>query len=226
MGSSLSNPAFGVTSNDWNSGVIFRVGWDGSLYAANANITGSITATSGRVGNWHLKTDGSLTTSSQSTGYTVNAVYFETNQMRYEYAIGGSQAHTFSSWLNIINAGNSHPNSQSDRNVKNSIQKFNDKCELLFDCLKPCIYKYNHGTSDRFHSGFIAQDVFDGIKNAGLTTKDFAAYIELDTEDQDGCKYMLRRDEFVALNTWQIQKLKQRINELENIINNIQKERQ
>ena len=93
-----------------------------------------------------------------------------------------------------------------------------EKYDLLFDNLKPCRYKYNHGTSDRFHTGFIAQEVVEAINVSGLTTQDFAAVINLKQPTQNGSEWILRRDEFVALNTWQIQKAKARITELENTV--------
>jgi superfamily II DNA or RNA helicase len=90
--------------------------------------------------------------------------------------------------------------------------------------LKPCKYKYNHGTSNRFHTGFIAQEVVEALEIANLTTQDFAAVMKQEP-DNNGCEWLLRRDEFVALNTWQIQKLKSRISELENEILKIKGEK-
>jgi cell division protein FtsB len=50
-----------------------------------------------------------------------------------------------------------------------------------------------------------------------LSTKDFAGYIEWD--NGDGTKgYGLRYGEFIALNTWQIQKTKARVSTLEQTI--------
>jgi hypothetical protein len=46
---------------------------------------------------------------------------------------------------------------------------------------------------------------------------DFAA-VMLEDPGEDGECWHLRRDEFVALNTWQIQKLKSRVSELEDKI--------
>ena len=102
----------------------------------------------------------------------------------------------------------------SDRNKKNSISNFSNKYETMFDALRPITYKYNYGTSGRIHSGFIAQEVLDAMTNANVTTQEFAAYVE--APDNDGnivCG--LRYEEFIALNTWQIQKLKQRVAALE-----------
>lgn len=47
----------------------------------------------------------------------------------------------------------------SNKKIKNSIEEIDDRYSLLFDNLKPVRYKYNAGTSDRYHTGLIAQDV-------------------------------------------------------------------
>ena len=114
--------------------------------------------------------------------------------------------------------------SESDANVKNSISAYGEEYEILFDGLKPCRYKYNHGTSDRFHTGFIAQQVVEAIECANLTTQDFAGVIKLEEPNTNGCEWLLRRDEFVSLNTWQIQKLKKRVSDLTEKLENQQKE--
>ena len=110
----------------------------------------------------------------------------------------------------------------SDNRVKNSISEFTESYEILFDNLKPKKYKYNNGTSGRYHTGFIAQEIVDAIEKAGLTTQDFAGVMLYPNDDKVLCDsdtlWRLRRDEFVSLNTWQIQKLKTRVIELENIV--------
>lgn len=105
-------------------------------------------------------------------------------------------------------------NDLSDERVKNTIEIMPESYDILFDNLQPKRYKYNHGTSNRFHTGYVAQEVVSAVETAGLTTQDFAGVmlINPDTEDE---RWYLRRDEFVALNTWQIQKLKKRVEELE-----------
>lgn len=111
----------------------------------------------------------------------------------------------------------------SDKNLKNSIEPFSEQYTKLFDELRPVCYKYNDGTSNRYHTGFIAQEVESAIYASGLTTQDFAGFardfnIETDpiTEEKiqtESC--YLRYGEFVALNTNEIQKLKKRVAELE-----------
>ena len=110
----------------------------------------------------------------------------------------------------------------SDKNLKNTISQYTDAYDLLFDSLQPVTFKYNYGKSGRLHSGFVAQDVLCALTKAGLTTKDFAAYVEIPVGD-DNIERGLRYDEFVALNTWQIQKLKQRVTALEETVAHMQK---
>ena len=104
----------------------------------------------------------------------------------------------------------------SDRNAKNTIQSFTQEYDLIFNSLNPVMFKYNQGTIGRMHLGFIAQEVESAVEKTGLTTKDFAAVcydINLDTGEK--YNYALRYEEFIALNTWQIQKLKERVAALE-----------
>lgn len=109
----------------------------------------------------------------------------------------------------------------SDRNKKHDIMQMDDRYGILFDSLLPITYKYNDGQSGRTHTGFIAQDVMSAISVAGLTTADFAAYVETPNLDGDTVR-SLRYEEFVSLNTWQIQKLKARVAELERIVATLQ----
>lgn len=116
--------------------------------------------------------------------------------------------------------GSVSPGTTSDINYKHEITPLASRYSLLFDNLVPCTYKYNDGTSDRLHTGFIAQEVKRALDIANISTKDFAGLIitDMDTEQE---KWHLRYEEFVALNTWQIQQLKSRVAYLEDEIKQI-----
>lgn len=129
---------------------------------------------------------------------------------------------TVSPWQ-IAKAADKQSNDISDIRMKKNISLYDDRYDVLFDNLIPCRYKYINGESDRFHTGFIAQEVVQALEDSGLTTKDFAAVCQ-ESIGEDGIWY-LRRDEFIALNTWQIQKLKARVTELENKIAELTKEK-
>lgn len=99
----------------------------------------------------------------------------------------------------------------SDENVKNSIEPLADAYSVLFDNLEAVTYKYNYGTSDRTHTGFIVQPTLKAMEKANLTTQDFAAVCYRKEDKTWGLRY----EEFIALNTDQIQKAKKRIAQLE-----------
>lgn len=102
----------------------------------------------------------------------------------------------------------------SDQNLKNTITSISSSYSTLFDSLRPVTFKFNNGTSNRLHTGFIAQEVDEAISVAGLTRQDFAGLCILNEGAEDE-RWGLRYGEFVALNTYEIQKLKARVAELE-----------
>lgn len=128
----------------------------------------------------------------------------------------------------------------SDENLKYDLSEFDERYDKFFDYLEPLTYKYILGASGRNHSGYIAQKVEEALEKAGLTTKEFAGVAiipissretEIDGENNvvdipgSEINYLLDKGieeqhnlaytEFVALNTWQIQKLKQRVSRSE-----------
>lgn len=152
----------------------------------------------------------------------------------------GFTTNTYIRGTNVKLQGASGNTITSDRNVKKDIATYDSKYDDFYDALNPITYKFIHGTSGRTHSGFISQDVRDALISSGLSTTEFGGYIradithrEIDTDGQDvplsDTNYLLDHDineiheliysEFIALNTWQIQKLKARVAELEARLN-------
>jgi len=93
--------------------------------------------------------------------------------------------------------------------------------------LKPTQFQYKAGASGRFHTGFIAQDVEAALIESGLSTDEFAGLVitpVIEVNKKDGiedCYHRLRYGEFISLNTYMIQKLYRRIEELEEKLHNI-----
>lgn len=109
----------------------------------------------------------------------------------------------------------------SDRRMKHSIDYDLSSYEDFFMNLKPTRFMYNHGESGRLHTGFIAQDVESALNSSGLTKSDFAGLVITPVEEvmKDGIedyKYRLRYGEFISLNTYMIQRLYHRVEEIEN----------
>lgn len=103
----------------------------------------------------------------------------------------------------------------SDETKKNAITLLDDRYEVFFDNLIAKRFRYNNGTSGRFHTGFIAQEVDSALSVANIETSEFAGYVVKHDDEKNTDDYYLRYEDFISLNTWQIQKLKTRVAELE-----------
>lgn len=98
----------------------------------------------------------------------------------------------------------------SDRNLKHSIEELPEKYVTMFDNLSPVRYKMNNGTSDRYHVGFIAQEVEDAMTVAGIDSQEFAGFVkDKDTDGND--LYMLRYEEFIGVLAAKIKELETKI---------------
>ncbi len=128
------------------------------------------------------------------------------------YDLGGAAY----KWRNIY--GQAGVVNTSDRNEKYDIAPLAEVYSKIFDSLKPISFKYVENNNERTHIGLVAQDVKESVLAVGLTTKEFAGYCEWENEDKSiGCG--LRYSEFVAMNIYEIQRLKARVKELEEKLN-------
>lgn len=102
----------------------------------------------------------------------------------------------------------------SDREKKTDISYALERYDALFEKLRPASYRLNSGTSGRTHTGLVAQDVEQALRECGLTGKDFAAFVKTPRED-GGADYGLRYEELIALCIRQVQMLRERVRKLE-----------
>ena len=171
----------------------------------------------------------SLTSTCYGTWYFYSQAYFGTSTTGYQIRIDSDQVtfnydnsmkgelETYSGYVDVQGTWKTNGNnwiSSSDRRIKKDILDFDDSYETLFDNLRPRQYRYVDGNKGRVHSGFIAQEVSDAVIAAGKTI-DENAYVCAFENKEGEIYYGLRYEELIALNTWQIQKLKQRIKQLE-----------
>lgn len=117
----------------------------------------------------------------------------------------------------------------SDERLKNSFKSMSEY-EGFFDCLEPCFFKLNEGTSGRYHGGFKAQQVLSALEKNNLGSQDFAGYVTYtvnpDSEEYHGYEEEcgLIYTEFTALNTHMIQKTRQELSEAKNTIQKLQQQ--
>ena len=176
-------------------------------------------------GNFSSK---SLSTGNLSVTYGGNIGVWTVNSNNYLYAVSGNYGVSLSptsvshgqggsaTWVSIVTAGQN----ASDARLKINISEFEDKFDNIFDNLKPVHFEYSKeflGKGTRF--GYIAQDVIKAFEDEGENVNNYSFVYETEVEDNSADKYyQLNKTDFIALNTWQIQKLKKRIADLENRI--------
>jgi hypothetical protein len=99
----------------------------------------------------------------------------------------------------------------SDQREKNSVEEIPGAYEAMLDKLTPVRFRYN-GRGDRYHIGFVAQDVAQAMTEAGLSPEDFGGFVDL---NGDGSHLGLAYDEFIGLLLDKIRRLEKRIEKLE-----------
>jgi len=98
----------------------------------------------------------------------------------------------------------------SDARLKEDIKALEEKHIAFLKALRPVQYKFKDGSSGRTHTGFIAQEVEEAVKESGMTDKDMAAVVK----DSEG-KYYLRYEEIIAIQTKAIQDLMEEVKSLQ-----------
>lgn len=183
----------------------FSCSYGGStITMANASITLSGLSCSAEVSPWGLDVGGTSYGDSRITHNGWQTIGFNSD--------GGT---LYGTWYGSVSEATT-----SDVNKKHEIEGLTAAYSALFDVLTPRLYKYNDGTSNRVHVGFIAQEVEAAINAAGLTTQDFAGFVrtqrrinkETDQLEEVCC---LRYEEFIALCVNEIQALKKKVGEIE-----------
>lgn len=129
----------------------------------------------------------------------------------HPYSNNGYSIGTSSSKLSKLYATNIYGTvaDSSDRRFKKTIKTLGRKWLDFFYRLRPTSFKYKDGTSDRTHTGFIAQEVEEAARESGMGLHDIAAIVI----DSDG-RYSLRYQELIAVQTLAIHDLKFEVDEL------------
>ena len=102
----------------------------------------------------------------------------------------------------------------SDRELKHDIEPMPEKYTDMIDRIASVRYKYNDGTSNRYHTGFIAQEVKAVMDEVGIDSTEFGGYVA-DVDENSNPIYMLRYEEFIGILWNRVRELTNRINALE-----------
>lgn len=113
-----------------------------------------------------------------------------------------------------IYANNSPISTSSDARKKRDIAGLDDRYLTLIKSINPVSFKYIEELSDsnRTHTGFIAQDVLTALNDAGISTQELAAFVDL---KGDGKEYALRYEELISPLLLYVKHLESRIEILE-----------
>lgn len=151
---------------------------------------------------------GDLTYSSSSDYYYAKGVPGETAQNHYAYRFRGLMRYFHLYRCSLYQPVIRDPKyyQGSDVSLKMNFRDFDERYEELFNSVKPQIFNYKR-TPDLNTYGFIAQDVEKVFNKFDLKNQEVLSQFE--------GKLALNYTQFIPLNTWQIQKLKQRVTNLE-----------
>ena len=117
--------------------------------------------------------------------------------------------------VKLLSAGSITP---SDERLKNSFKPL-DEFENVYMDIEPCAFKYNNGTSGRYHFGVKAGNVKTAFEKYGYTTQDFGGFVQM-ADDPQSENYCGVEDpmgiiytEFTMWNMQMIQKLYRKLEE-------------
>lgn len=107
----------------------------------------------------------------------------------------------------------------SDEREKHDIEDLDDRYEELISSLRPVRFKYDNGTSDRYHTGFIAQELEEALASCGISQKEAAAIVTFEEETEEGEKTEtkgIRYEELIAVLWAKVRKQDAGLQELKN----------
>ena len=214
----------GVYFRDSNNNVLDKIRSGGSNFyiestraahftcSSTMEINSTSTMTLQSSGQLHINTSsaamqlssGNSLTLKANAGIWLNAgagnVYFYGSESNYAFYEGKS---------NTWKTG-------SDLKIKEDIYNLDSRIDDFYNKLSPKQYKYKG--SGFIHYGFIANEVDNALKESNIQNENLSLISLPKNEDE---YYSLCYNEFIALNVYEIQKLKKRVSELESQLQQI-----
>lgn len=162
--------------------------------------------------------------------YKTSGQIYSGGSIKLDYNSTNIQYLTLSTYMDannkdINNVNTIHANSfapRSDSRVK-ELFDFNKSFEDIFNTLKPIEYIYSDDENKLKRLGFVAQDVEESFKDSNLNCKEYGivgySSGKIGDKKVDDLRFISYMD-FIPLNTYMIQKLMKRVDELEKEIKN------
>lgn len=185
-----------INSSKVNSSIITTSNFSAQNINASKITSGSLTSSNVRIGSWNLN----------GTGINSSNAQIYPNYLGYK--VNGDGAWASVAWWRVGQAGS------SDKRLKKNINEIEEKYNNFFDNLRPVTFEWKSSKDKKQHIGFIAQEVQKNYENNNLN-------LDMVYTNEDNDYLGLDKQEFIALNTWQIQMLKQEIKELKEEINKL-----
>ena len=195
-----------VAAAAWSNGTEFTDNYsEGNRFVLNGEtlsfyrkIRSSSQGVALRIMNWDTS----------GTSYIYRPAYNNENPMASIQFHNGLSSVSPAVWAHLQGSWSAEKclDTDSDRRLKFNITDFTEEYDVLFDCLAPRKFSYVNLSEDGVHMGYIVDEVERAINIAELKQKLLACNSA--TEFKYGS---LAYEEFIALNTWQIQKLKPRM---------------
>ena len=145
-----------------------------------------------------------------------------------DYGVMGSKQIATNAYItanNIYKTTSSGNTSLSDERYKHDFKDINSALDFIMN-LNPCLFKFNDGTSNRYHMGFKAQEVeknmLNTIGDTGLTVKyNCEEGLNVDLNNPDTYILGLRYEEFIAPLIQVVQNQQKQISELKKKIDTL-----
>lgn len=84
----------------------------------------------------------------------------------------------------------------SDARKKHNIESLDSRYLDIIKNIEPKRFQYNCNPLDRYHTGYIAQDVEKAMQNIGMDVSELSAFVDT---NNDGTEFALRYGEFIPL---------------------------
>lgn len=242
----ITGSSMWLNYSGWNSGTCSANYGGSTVYLESKNqiyFDYAVGSTSDRIVMDHAYSAGCIRPNVDSRSTCGYAGYKWYRVYNYTSACTTSDARDKYDVTPIAELGTSDPKPYAARRTKSTAEPNNDNVlERLYAGLIPKVFRKKKEVKDQIHIGFVAQDIGSALEDMGLDEEYFGLLIHdsWSVEERDengevmtdsdgnpvmneGEEYGLAYEEFIALNTYMIQKLQKTIDALTRRVEELEK---